>query len=63
MTVFYQVLTLVGIAFLIFILYRQIKGRPDMFTGEKFAKTLTTLGVLALGLIVFVAFLVMTLRH
>ena len=63
MTVFYQVLTLVGIAFLIFILYRQIKGRPDLFTAEKFGKTLTTLGLLAMGLIVFVAFLVMTLRN
>ena len=63
MSTVYQILSLAMIGLLVFFLYRSVKGRPDMFTMEKFSKTLTTLGILALVLIGFVAFLVMVVRN
>jgi hypothetical protein len=57
-----QILLLVLIGFSIFFLFRSIKGRPDMFSKEKFSQTLTTLGILALILIAFVSLLVMMVK-
>jgi hypothetical protein len=58
----YQVLALVGAALVIWILYRQIKSRPEQFSRDHLSKSFSTLGLLALLLIGFVAFLVMLLR-
>lgn len=62
METFYQILALVGAGFIVWILYRTIKGRPDQFSRDKITKSFTTMGILALILIVFIAFLVMMLR-
>lgn len=63
MGTFSQILLIVLIGFSVFFLFRSIKGRPDLFSKEKFSQTLGTLGVLALVLIGFVALLVMIAKH
>lgn len=63
METFYQVLGLIAAGLVIFVLYRTIKGRPDLFNKENLGKSFTTMGVLALGLIGFIALLVLMLRH
>lgn len=52
----------IGIALLLFILYRGIKGNPEAFSRENMSKSLSTLGVLALLLIGLVSFAVLMLR-
>jgi hypothetical protein len=63
MNTFGQIMALIAAGIAVFFLYRIIKNQPHLFTKEKFSQTLGTMGVLALALIVFVAFLVMMLRH
>jgi threonine/homoserine/homoserine lactone efflux protein len=58
----YQILGLAGAGLIIFILYRTIKGKPEQFSKENLNQSLTTMGVLALFLIGFVALLVLMLR-
>ena len=58
----YQILALIGAALIVWILYRNIKGRPEQFSRENLSKSFSTLGILALLLIGFVALLVMLLR-
>lgn len=62
MNTLYQLLGLVGAGLIVWFLYRTIKGRPEQFSRENLSKSFLTMGVLALILIVFVAFLVMMLR-
>jgi uncharacterized membrane protein YidH (DUF202 family) len=62
MSTLYQILALVMIGLAIWWLYRTIKNQPQMFTKENLNKSVYTLGILALVLIVFVAFLVMLVR-
>ena len=59
----YQILGLIGAGMIIFLLYRTIKGRPDQFSKENLSKSSFTMGILALGLIGFVALLVLMLRY
>jgi uncharacterized membrane protein required for colicin V production len=59
----YQILALVMAGFAAWLLYRTIKNQPQLFTKDHFNKTAYTLGILALVLIVFVAFLVMLVRN
>ena len=40
-----------------------IRNNPDMFTRENLDKSFTTVGLLALGLIGFIALLVFLLKH
>ncbi len=54
-------LVALGIA-IVFILYRSIRTQPDKFSKENLNKSAYTMGLLAIGLIVFVAFLVIMLR-
>lgn len=63
METLYQVLAIVGAGLIIWILYRTIKGRPEQFSRENLSKSFSTMGILALGLIVFVALLVMIVRY
>lgn len=58
----YQLLFLllaIGIGWL---LWRQVKGSPQAFSKDNLNKSFWTLGLLALFLIVFIAFLVMLVR-
>ncbi|WED42985.1 hypothetical protein [Legionella cardiaca] len=63
METFYQILGLIGAGLIIWILYRSIKGRPEQFSRENFSRSFSTMGVLALILIAFIALLVFMLRH
>ncbi len=63
MDTLYQILALLGAGLIIFILYRTIKGRPDQFSKENLSKSFSTMGFLAIGLIGFVALLVLMLRY
>ncbi|OGV49380.1 MAG: hypothetical protein A3F46_00095 [Legionellales bacterium RIFCSPHIGHO2_12_FULL_42_9] len=62
MEAFYQILALVGAGLIVWFLYRTVKGRPQVFSGENMNKSLITMGVLAIILIIFVAFLVLMVR-
>lgn len=58
METLYQVLGLVGAALIVWVIYRSIKGRPEQFSRENLTKSFSSMGVLAVILIVFVALLV-----
>ena len=63
METLYQILGIVGAVLIVFVLYRSIKGRPDQFSKENLSKSFFTMGVLGVGLIVFVALLILILRN
>ena len=58
----YQLLGLLGAGLIIWVLYRNIKGRPDQFNRENLSKSFYSMGVLGVILIGFVALLVLLLR-
>ncbi len=58
METLYQILALAGAGLIIWLLYRAVKGNPKQFSRENFKKSFSSMGILALLLIVFVAFLV-----
>lgn len=58
----YQILAVLGAALVIWILYRGIKGNPQAFSKDNLNKSMSTMGLLALGLIAFIAVLVLLLR-
>lgn len=58
MQTLYQLLGLIGAGMIIWVIYRSIKGRPDQFSRENLTKSFSTMGILALLLIGFVALLV-----
>lgn len=62
MQTLYQILGLIGAGLIVFVLYQAIKGKPEQFSKENLSKSFFTMGVLGLGLIAFVALLVMFLR-
>ena len=63
MNTLYQVLGLFGAAMIIYVLYRTIKGRPELFSRENLNKSFFTMGILAVGLIGFIALLILMLRN
>lgn len=63
MSTVYQILALVMIGLAIWWLYRTVKNQPQIFSKENLNKSIYSLGILALVLIVFVAFLVMLVRN
>lgn len=62
METLYQFLALVGAALIVWLLYRTIKSRPDQFSRENISKSFSSMGLLALILIVFVALLILMVR-
>jgi len=48
--------------FIGWLIYRNIKSNPQAFSKQNLSKSLYTLGLLALALILFVAILIMLLR-
>jgi hypothetical protein len=50
-------------AFLVFMLYRYLKANPESLSRENLTKSFGSMGFLALGLIVFIAVVVMLLRR
>lgn len=63
MTTLYQLLAFIGAALIVWVTYRSIKGRPELFSRENMSKSLFSMGVLAIILIVFIALLVLILRE
>ncbi|MDF1677422.1 MAG: hypothetical protein P1U32_01860 [Legionellaceae bacterium] len=63
MSTLYQILALIGAALIVWLIYRAIKGDPAQFSRENLAKSFSSMGILALILIVFVAFLVLMTRQ
>ncbi len=57
-----QIIALLLAAFVGWWLYRTIKGNKAAFSKENFFKTARTMGLLAIGLILLIAFCVMMLR-
>lgn len=56
------ILIALGVVALLFVLYRGVKGNKEAYSSENMTKSLRTLGILALLLIVLVAFAVLALR-
>ncbi|WP_028388977.1 hypothetical protein [Legionella fairfieldensis] len=63
METLYQILGLIGAGLIVWLLYRNIKGRPEQFSRENLGKSFSTMGILALILIGFIALLVYMLRY
>ncbi len=62
METLYQLLGLAGAGLIVWVIYRNVKGRPEQFSRENLTKSFSSMGILALLLIVFIAFLVLMLR-
>jgi hypothetical protein len=56
-------LAILGACFIAWILYKSIKHNPQAYSKENFSKSLTTMGLLALGLIAFVYLLIMMVKN
>ncbi|MCC5014386.1 MULTISPECIES: hypothetical protein [Legionella] len=63
METLYQLLGLLAAGLIVWVLYRSIKGRPEQFSRENLSKSFSTMGLLGVLLIGFVALLVFILRH
>lgn len=63
METLYQILGLIATIGLIWFLYRTVKSRPEQFSREHISNSLRSMGLLALILMVFVAFLIYIVRH
>ncbi|WP_131782003.1 hypothetical protein [Legionella gresilensis] len=59
----YQILGLIGAALIIWIMYRSIKSRPDLFSRDNLNKSFFTMGILAIILIAFVGLLILMVRN
>lgn len=58
----YIVLFFLGCIFSGWLVYRLVQGQPDLFSSKNFFKTMSTLGFLALGLIVIIGFCILSLQ-
>jgi hypothetical protein len=63
METFYQILGIIFAVLIIYILFQTIKNRPDQFSKQNLNKSFLTMGVLGIGLIGFVALLILLVRH
>ena len=63
METFYQLLSLIGAGLIVWVIYRAIKGRPELFSRSNLSKSFFSMGVLAMVLIAFVALLVLMVRQ
>lgn len=63
MQTLYEILGLIGGVLILWVLYQAIKGRPQQFSRENLSKSFSTMGMLALLLIAFVALLVFSVRQ
>lgn len=62
METLYQILAIIGAGLIAWIIYRTVKGKPEQFSKENLNKSFSTMGVLALVLIAFIALLIFLLR-
>lgn len=57
-----RILGAIAAALIVFYMVKVMRGNKQLFSKENFSKSLSSMGVLALILIAFVAFLIMMLR-
>lgn len=50
-------------AFILFMLFRYLKSNPESLSMASLNKSMYTMGLLAIGLIIFIAVIVMLLRN
>ena len=62
MEALYQILGLLAAGLILWFTYRSIKGNPQVFSRENLSRSFSSMGILALVLILFVALLIMVLR-
>ena len=62
METLYQILALVGAGLIVWVLYRFMKTKPESLSRENLSKSFSTMGILALILIVLVVLLIYTVR-
>lgn len=62
METLYQILGLAGAGLIVWVIYRNIKGRPEQFSRANVMKSFSSMGMLALILIAFVALLIVLTR-
>lgn len=63
METLYQVLGLAGAGLIAWLIYRNVKGRPELFSRENMGKSFSSMGILAIVLIAFVGLLVVIVRN
>lgn len=63
MSTFFQLLFLAGCGFGVWLIIQSVRRHPESFSKENFGKSAHTMGLLALALIAFVAFLIWSVRH
>lgn len=63
MDMLYKIAVIIFAAFLIWLLYRFIKANPESLSAANLNKSFFTMGALGLGLIAFIAVIVMLLRR
>lgn len=63
MQTLYQILALIGAGLAVWLLYRYIRAQPEQFNRDNLMKSFSTMGILAIVLIIFVAFLVVIVRQ
>lgn len=63
MNTFLNILVAGLFLFIIWGIYKQMKGKPDLLSKENMSKSFSTMGILALCLIATVAGMVLLLRH
>lgn len=63
MELFIQILVAMLLGFLIYRLFTSAKAQPEMFSKKNMGKSFTTMGLLALGLMAFVGFLIILVNN
>ncbi len=63
MDTFSKIAAVVFGIFLIWMLFRYIKSNPESLSRENLSKSFYSMGLLGVGLIIFIAFVVMLLRR
>lgn len=62
METFYAITGLIAAGFILWILYRYVRARPESLNRESLSKSFFTMGVLAIILICFVVLLIIMAR-
>lgn len=62
METLYQILGIIGAVLVVWIMYRSVKQRPELFSRDNLNKSFYSMGILALVLIAFVGLLIFMLR-
>lgn len=57
-----QLLGIAAAILILFLLVRTIRNQPELFSRKNFAKSGMTMGLLALGLMAFIAFCILLLK-